>query len=396
MNSQTELHHKHAILFVDDEEQSLKYFDRAFSKQFNVKTASSAAEALKLLGDEKNDIGVLITDQRMPKQTGVDLLERVRKDYPSIVRILTTAYAELDNAIQAVNNGAVFRYVTKPWDLADLKGVLKTAMEFHVVQRERDALMAEKLSALHRVLVLDRFRSLAVIMGSFSRVFNHTECALYQYMTLANNLGIDLYPTNGMEWGDIWTAGPKQTHQVMNLAQSLSALLPAAIATEDVDVVGATDEVLSDLDTGHEVSVSAEVPSIVVSASPACLRTSIETIIDVLSHGVESVLTIKITQDSIGGVGAARMSIASSASVKLLHLFGATSPQSSNVSSDAALLAAFIVVYHCNGEIDIKASPEGGVIITLIWPKDPRSACVPLPPNDWIEQIFSRMEESID
>src|SRR5687768_4372878 len=90
-----------AILYVDDEEMSLKYFARAFEDQFRILTASNAQDGLKLLEKHKDDIGILMTDQRMPGEKGVWLLEKARQLRPRMIRILATAFADMEAAIQA-------------------------------------------------------------------------------------------------------------------------------------------------------------------------------------------------------------------------------------------------------------------------------------------------------
>jgi CheY-like chemotaxis protein len=117
------------ILYVDDEEQALKYFEKIFSRHFQILTASSTDQAMQILATRASEIGVLMTDQRMPKRLGVDLLADIRKKYPHIVRLLTTAYAELDNAIEAVNEGEIFRYITKPWNIQELRVTLRQALD---------------------------------------------------------------------------------------------------------------------------------------------------------------------------------------------------------------------------------------------------------------------------
>src|SRR2546422_1025460 len=93
---------KFAILYVDDEEKSLKYFIRSFGETFRILTATHAAEGYSLLRGQKDEIGLLMTDQRMPGEKGVELLEKARQLQPRIIRILATAYADLDAAIEAV------------------------------------------------------------------------------------------------------------------------------------------------------------------------------------------------------------------------------------------------------------------------------------------------------
>ena len=134
---------KFAILYVDDEEKSLKYFVRAFEDQFRILTATNAQDGFKLLEQHQDDIGLLMTDQRMPGEKGVWLLERARQLRPRIIRILATAYADMDAAIAAVNTGAIYKYITKPWDPPQLENTLKRSLEFFMAQRERDHLLRE-------------------------------------------------------------------------------------------------------------------------------------------------------------------------------------------------------------------------------------------------------------
>ena len=87
---------KFAILYVDDEEKSLKFFTRAFGDEFRVFTATNALEGFRLLEQHADEIGLLLTDQRMPGEKGVWLLERARQFRPRIVRILVTAFTDVD------------------------------------------------------------------------------------------------------------------------------------------------------------------------------------------------------------------------------------------------------------------------------------------------------------
>src|SRR5947209_10587759 len=152
-----------AILYVDDEEKSLKYFTRAFTDQFRILTAANAQDGLKLLEEHKDEIGLLMTDQRMPGEKGIWLLEKARQLRPRIVRILATAYSDMEAAIAAVNTGAIYKYVTKPWDPPQLENTLKRGLEFFIVQQERDQLLREKMSVLHNMMIADRIVSLGLL-----------------------------------------------------------------------------------------------------------------------------------------------------------------------------------------------------------------------------------------
>lgn len=129
---------KCTILYVDDEEKSLKYFTRAFGDKFRILSAANAAEGYRLLQRYRDEIALLITDQRMPGEKGVEFLQRARRLHPTAIRILTTAYSDFDVAIEAVNAAGISKYVTKPWDIPQLETILKGACEFFMVERERD------------------------------------------------------------------------------------------------------------------------------------------------------------------------------------------------------------------------------------------------------------------
>src|SRR5690606_20655742 len=174
-----------AILYVDDEEKSLKYFTRAFGDTFRIFTANNAQEGYRLLEDHQDEIGVVMTDQRMPGEQGVQFLERARRLRPQIIRILATAFADLDAAISAVNSGAIYKYVTKPWEPTELETTLKRSLEFFTVQIERDLLLREKLSVLHRLLITDRVLSLGVLAAGLGRHVRHALDAVGTFLELA-------------------------------------------------------------------------------------------------------------------------------------------------------------------------------------------------------------------
>lgn len=157
---------KPKILFVDDEELARRTFQRIADKEFRVLLAESVDEAIDILEREHHDIGVLLSDQRMPGRLGVDLLEHCRKHYPKIIRMLTTAYSELNDAIAAVNRGEIMRYIEKPWGNIDgLLIDLRVAMSLFEMRAENEHLIAEKLSTGYKTSRLDKIRMLVSIAG---------------------------------------------------------------------------------------------------------------------------------------------------------------------------------------------------------------------------------------
>ncbi|HPQ69748.1 MAG TPA: response regulator [bacterium] len=110
------------LLVVDDEENARTILRRVFNEDYNVLAVSSGAEALKML--EQQEVDVVVSDQRMPGMSGVELLTHIFERYPDVVRILTTAHEDLAAAIDAINQGHVHRYLTKPWDIDQLRAVI--------------------------------------------------------------------------------------------------------------------------------------------------------------------------------------------------------------------------------------------------------------------------------
>lgn len=155
------------ILFVDDEEMTRKTFERIASPEFPVILASDVAEAIEVLNQRGGDIGVLLTDQRMPGGLGVELLEYAREHNPGIVRMLTTAYSDLEDAIAAVNRGEIIRYIEKPWTNIDALLIdLRVAMRFHQLEQANSELMAEKMSAKGRGARIERLQVLTALAAS--------------------------------------------------------------------------------------------------------------------------------------------------------------------------------------------------------------------------------------
>ena len=130
------------ILYVDDEVNNLNSFKASFRRDYTIHIAESAAEGKIILSE--NDINVIITDQRMPNTTGVEFLEDIIPDYPDPIRILLTGYTDISAVIDAINEGQVYQYLTKPWDESNLRIIIKNAFEIYDL-RQRNKELVEKL-----------------------------------------------------------------------------------------------------------------------------------------------------------------------------------------------------------------------------------------------------------
>ena len=134
------------ILIVDDEEAILETMTFTFMGEYEVFTTADPRRALDLL-DENAPVAVLITDQRMPHMTGVELLEAVYAQHPETVRIMLTGFADSDATIQAINAGHAYAYISKPWEPEELKGVVRRAAELHALSLENRRLVLDLQNA---------------------------------------------------------------------------------------------------------------------------------------------------------------------------------------------------------------------------------------------------------
>ncbi len=134
---------KYPVLVVDDEQDNLDAIRFNFGKSFQLLLAGSGEEALALA--QKHDVAAIVTDQRMPRMTGLELLKAARELRPDATGIIVTAFTDVDVLIEAINLGRIYRYVTKPWDSKELRGILTHAIERFSLLRENRRLQ-EQLS----------------------------------------------------------------------------------------------------------------------------------------------------------------------------------------------------------------------------------------------------------
>src|SRR5439155_4579511 len=132
---------RHTLLVVDDEADVVQSVQDLLRLDYRVLGTTKAQEALQIL--ENEEVHIVMSDQRMPEMTGVEFLRRIRGDHPDAIRLLFTGYADIKAVIDAINQGNVFRYITKPWDPDDLQAIIRQAAEQYDLLVERKRLLAE-------------------------------------------------------------------------------------------------------------------------------------------------------------------------------------------------------------------------------------------------------------
>ncbi len=211
------------VLLVDDEPEVLNTLHRQLRREFDTFLAHSADEALAVI--DNRPIHVVISDERMPGTTGSELLKQIKEQNPDIVRLLLTGYADLQAVIQAVNQGRIYRYITKPWDAAEIRAVIRDA-------HERYRTLAEKRR------FLDELRETNDLLDQ--RVWERTkqlERALLElrdsdrlYRSIVENIS-DPIMTTDMS-GRILSVNPAFTHVLGYNAEDVVGHHPNLLASE--------------------------------------------------------------------------------------------------------------------------------------------------------------------
>jgi response regulator RpfG family c-di-GMP phosphodiesterase len=142
------------VLYVDDEQTNLFSFKASFRRDFKVFTAISGQEGIEIV--EKENIHIIVSDQRMPGMTGIEMLQKIKEKHPEPIRILLTGYADITAVIDAINQGEVYRYVTKPWNTTELKTIITSANEIFELRRKNKVLTQDLIKANEKLEFLLR------------------------------------------------------------------------------------------------------------------------------------------------------------------------------------------------------------------------------------------------
>ena len=176
---------KPKMLVVDDEPDNLDLLYRTFRRDFQVLRAESGVIALEVLARE-GEVAVIISDQRMPEMKGTEFLSKTVPQFPDTVRIILTGFTDVEDLVEAINSGQVYRYLTKPWDSTELKQVVQRATETYELLKQRSAELHQaqaQLALLGTITqTVQQAASLeavtAAIASAFQQTFAATHCRL--------------------------------------------------------------------------------------------------------------------------------------------------------------------------------------------------------------------------
>ncbi|MEJ2033645.1 MAG: response regulator [Deltaproteobacteria bacterium] len=180
---------KAKILYVDDEQVNLSNFKQLFGGDYEIFTAADGDDGLRILADA-GEMAVVLSDQRMPGMSGIDLLSAVRESCPDSVRILVTAYTETQDLLDSINRGHIYKYVVKPWEIDSLRMTLKNAVDHYRLTARNKKLMAElvELNSGLEQRVRERTRELHKANSSLERSNEQLSLAHQQVQTQSTQL----------------------------------------------------------------------------------------------------------------------------------------------------------------------------------------------------------------
>ncbi|MCL4788160.1 MAG: HAMP domain-containing histidine kinase, partial [Verrucomicrobia bacterium] len=309
---------------------------------------------------------------------------------PRIIRILATAYSDMDAAIAAVNTGAIYRYVTKPWEPEQLQQTLKQALEFFLLQRERDQLLREKMSVLRNLMIADRLVSLGLLAAGLSHHIRNALVAVKTFLDLAPaKMAEEKVDLDGLRnpdfWKDYYHNVQGQIEKINNLLKDLwvASEHPSFQFADQVKLREVVDSVAGSLQDQFaakqiqfENQVSDTLPELHVD-KPKFYR-----LFELLLRDELASLPVgsKVTLSATLVDGSAKPEV----QIQLSDNGPGLSPEAVRVLFDPFvlrsdtpaeygihLMACFFIVYHHGGKIEAKSQEGQGTTFTLRLPVHP-------------------------
>lgn len=228
------------VLFVDDDEAILHGFSEFFKEDFTIHTAHNAEEALLCL-QAHPDVAVIVTDQRMPKMGGVELLERVKALLPDTIRVLMTAYTDMEIVIEAINKGNVYRYVSKPYEEEQMRMEIMRAIEHYHLLQERNRLHAEKIETMKRMARANRLSAIGTLAAGMAHEINNPLVAVSTFLQMMPRQ--EKGEMTPEEWKSFYQLAISEVDRIKRLvADLLSYAKGSGTAGVSYDEIDLTDE----------------------------------------------------------------------------------------------------------------------------------------------------------
>lgn len=406
---------KDLFLYVDDEEASLRYFSDAFGEEYGIITADDAEEAWDAVQKFGDSLYIIITDQRMPGKQGVELLKMVHRDYPTITRLLTTAYTDLDSAIASVNEGFIYHYISKPWDEDFLRITLKKSVDYCHFLRDKDILIREKISTLQRMIIADKVKSLSFMAAGISHHIRYALNAMASFTDkMLNHLEVPFIDDRAnLQILDCINEGLAAQVTIEEIQKMTQRILMATehshqFSFKDVVDIGtllniAKRDVMErfpnpDSKATFTLSIASGLPplysdkKILKKLFVLLMRSMVD------SLGSHNDITIKVMPGKIWETKGCQVNLLAKNRTwdeeQMQSMFAVFNTASNRRNASLDLLTAYFIVYHHGGDIKIindKKKENAGFQITLA--SDPQNVKVPILREDFLQKVITHFEE---
>lgn len=412
---------RYTIIYIDDEEKALRYFKDAYSDEYDILTARSAEEGWERIQQHAGELTIIMTDQRMPGEQGVDLLVKAREHYPRIMRLLATAYADLDSAIASVNDGFIYHYITKPWDEVQLRVILKKTLDYWKLVRDRDTLIKEKITVLKRMAVIDRVKSLSFLAAGLSHSLHNSIAAVYSFTDKMLHYLKMQGRTNCMHSNGLYTAylvnqglaARLKLDEMIEATHKISeaTLQPSQVAFVDSievgDVLISAKEAFLKEEEGRLTDYTLCIHHTLTEGLPplCCNQAMVEKLVPLLLKSLchdfgSNDLSIRLSaapEAVVSGTEGCRITVIAEgrswSTDQIQAMFSVFKDHTSGVSDGLGLLTAFFLTHHHGGDIKIINKPEKGAGYDVLLPFDPKRAKCPALEENFLEKIITHFEE---
>ncbi len=394
-----------AILYVDDEEKSLKYFREIFEDIATIYTAPDGASGLEVFREKGNEIGLILSDQRMPGISGIEFLKQAREINDKPLRVLVTAFADLQTAVSAMNEDLLYGYHTKPWDPEELEQKIKQALQHFVVARDRDRLLQEKAQAFQQLMVAEKAATLGTVSNGLNHHMRNSLTVIQGFFDMIpGQLSEELAgadPKDSFFWNDYYRNASNQLQRLVDILAKLTEGTVSQSAIQNataVDIRELIEGAVADAksqgdDVSYQILCSEELPSIEANASGVARMVQLilhEKTWNLTEGKNEIEIHLSRQLDENREEVGVTMSFVDNgdplSEQDQKHLFDPFHVRDNRPAElGMDLMACYLTAFEHGGQIKAEAAPDGRNLIEVNLPAKP----LPSPDRNAFEQFFA-------
>lgn len=399
---------KSGILYVDDESKSLKYFREIFEDLAPIYIAENAEEGERLFREHSNEIGLVLSDQRMPGISGLEFLKRIRAINDRANRILVTAYTDLNMAVDALNEDLLYSYLTKPWDPEELEGKLKRALDNFCLRAERDELLEDKAQAFQELMMAEKAATIGVLSSGLNHHMRNALTVIQPFFDmipdqLQEEIGLGRNPNDTFFWKDYYQDVGQALRRITSLLSNLSEgavrqIEPGRALTiqNDVDISSVIEVAAKEAlggDEGIKFTLRKEAGSSLIAVDTKKITRMAHLLIQEARMNIEGEGEIEvIISDSEGSSTQAKgvqitcidsgLPIPESDRKRLFDPFYVRAEKPSEVGMN--LMTCYLIIFQHGGTIRAEGLSDGRNAIILTLPATPAASN----PNRALKHLF--------